>query len=265
MRNERERIGITLTEMAERTGYAKSYLSTIETGQSRARSEVISKVIAKYEEVLGLDQGTLLSGLSNETSISRIRPIGSAPASNLASTQDPINFRDSLPTVVLANLIGRSKRRIWILENWIGDDLRNLADSFLEADKRGVDIQIAILQENSPFSEQRTADLRLDPDLQQIDTDQLIIANKRLLASWLKQTQHMHVRVHNTLPSIQVIIIDDTAEVGFYFHGITSRGGPQLEVPIYREGEVKQYTTLGFYLEKEFEYVWGKATDFSPR
>jgi hypothetical protein len=75
----------------------------------------------------------------------------------------------------------------------------------------------------------------------------------------------MEVMEYNTLPSIQLIIIDDGRWIGIYFHGITSRGGPQLDVPLYQDDKEKLPTTLGFYLLKEFEYVWGKATDFNSR
>jgi len=246
--------------MAELTRYAKSHLSNIETGQSNVSADIITK----YEEILGLERGVLLSGQGGETSPSRTRPIGDTMPPAPTNPESLFRFRDSLPTVVFANLIAQSKHRIWILENWVGDDLRNLAGSFLDADRRGVEIKIAILQENSPFSEQRTAELRLGSDLRPFDSNLLILENKRFLGQWLKETQHMEVKTHSSLPSIQIIIIDDTAEVGFYFHGQTSRGGPQLVVPIHQEGSVTQYTTLGFYLEKEFEYVWSKAAAFNP-
>jgi transcriptional regulator with XRE-family HTH domain len=258
MRDEREKQQISLTKMAELTGYAKSHLSTIENARSKPNLEVI----AKYEEVLKMERGSLSSMLGGEPPILRSRPTGGLVPAALTNPQESIVIRQSLPTAVLSNLIAQSEHRIWILENWIGDDLRYLADAFIEADARGVEIKIALLKEDTPFANQRTTDLRLDPEIQQIDTRQLIMGNKRLLGNWLKQTQHMQVREHNSLPSIQIIIIDDVGLVGFYLHGMTSRGGPQLEVPILKEGRGKQYSALGFHLEKEFGYVWDEATEF---
>jgi len=257
LREERERRQISLSKMAELTSYAKSHLSNIETGQSNANSDII----AKYEEVLGLERGALSSGQNVESPTSRTRSSGDMLTHSVINPKDSVSVRDSLPTVVLANLIAQSTSRIWILEIWIGDDLRYLKDSFLDADARGVEIKITLLNEESPFADQRTRDLMIDSMTPLADTRQMISENKRLLKSWSKDAKNMEVREHHTLPSFQLIIIDNLALVGLYFHGITSRGGSQLEVDIFKDMNRGLYSPFGFYLLKEFEFVWNQSKD----
>lgn len=59
VRSSRERMGLTLTALAQRAGCAKSYLSMIENG--RRRSPASREVLSAIERALQLPAGTLLS------------------------------------------------------------------------------------------------------------------------------------------------------------------------------------------------------------
>lgn len=58
IRQRREKLGLTLDEVARRTGYSKPYLSTVETG--RVKNPPGDQLLQRLEEVLGFDRGTLI-------------------------------------------------------------------------------------------------------------------------------------------------------------------------------------------------------------
>src|SRR5579859_8149975 len=62
MRLARQQKGITLTVMAQETGYSKSYLSTVENGIALPSTELV----AAYESNLGLERGKLAEILKRQ-------------------------------------------------------------------------------------------------------------------------------------------------------------------------------------------------------
>jgi len=58
IRQQREKVGLTLDEVSRKTGYSKPYLSTIETG--RVKNPPGDDLLQKLEKILELESGLLL-------------------------------------------------------------------------------------------------------------------------------------------------------------------------------------------------------------
>ena len=58
IRDRREKLGLTLDEMKQRTGFSKPYLSTIETG--KVKNPPSDELLSKLETILKFEQKMLL-------------------------------------------------------------------------------------------------------------------------------------------------------------------------------------------------------------
>lgn len=58
IRDQREKLGLTLEEVSRQSGYSKPYLSTVETG--RVKNPPADELLVKLEQLLGFESGLLL-------------------------------------------------------------------------------------------------------------------------------------------------------------------------------------------------------------
>lgn len=166
---------------------------------------------------------------------------------------------ETLDVAVLKARIAESKQRVFILENWICQNLNELEDALYQAVSNSASLKILLLDPDSVFAKQRSFDL----DHEEHHVPHLIrgnIASLKLLHKKLHM-ENLEVRLHNSLPSLQMFICDDEALVGFFMHRVDSQYNPQLHVSI--KDNMRKHTTIGKRIENEFEVIWRNATPVS--
>jgi len=248
----RERRGLSKNALAQAANLSGSYISLLLRGEKKAPSP---QTIAGLTKALGLD--------SEETE-ELAKAAGVNPADlNLGDRMVTKRLRGGIsPTAagldtVYADLsedlieerILEAEERIRIQDTWIPDP-RRFRKAFIEASKKGVHIEVLILNHESKFANQRGLDLQYHTGQyvsEQIKED---IHEFEFLDD---AGVHIEVRLYDSLPSIQQIIYDQCRFIGFFLHGERSDLAPQLEIR-------DQETILGKFFEEEFERVW-KASE----
>src|SRR5262249_46625229 len=117
LRRQRRRLGLTLDELAGRTGISKPYLSLIETG--RVPNPPSDEKLRKLEQSLGFTPGELLTQAHLQRTPRDVRAVlakliegqgarGKAQAIEHKSTLAPVNLDDAYLSGVLHDLVEKS-------------------------------------------------------------------------------------------------------------------------------------------------------------
>lgn len=119
MRQARQAKNISLTELAERAGFTKGYLSSVENGNGTPSMDVI----LAYERELELDEGTLMSLLGNVAAPRgrRHRLSTNGTSSSLDHQPHVIKNKDIVNAPVIKQFYGR-KEESANLKKWVIDD-----------------------------------------------------------------------------------------------------------------------------------------------
>src|SRR2546423_3945101 len=122
LRRQRRRLGLTLDELAGKTGISKPYLSLIETG--RVPNPPSDEKLRKLEQTLGFTAGELITQAHLQRTPRDVRAVlqrlietkGSAfkiqgaakNGASVAATLNPIDLDDAYLSGVLQDLVDRS-------------------------------------------------------------------------------------------------------------------------------------------------------------
>lgn len=150
---------------------------------------------------------------------------------------------------------------IVIVSTWIpGLDI--IGGAIGSALGRGARASVLMLHPDSPVAQLRTRPLQGSPQ-RRFRQDRVrpgvhhcldvLAALANALDPGLRR--NLHVRLYDSLPSISVYGIDDTALVSFYVHGQPAVSTPYLEI---RGGE----TTMGDLVAREVSALWALGEEF---
>src|SRR5205085_11566183 len=116
LRRQRRRLGLTLDELAGRTGISKPYLSLIETG--RVPNPPSDEKLRRLEQSLGFTAGELLTQAHLQRTPRDVRAVlakliegagkGSGSANGASASSDPIDLDDVYLSGVLQELVEKS-------------------------------------------------------------------------------------------------------------------------------------------------------------
>jgi len=126
LRRQRRRLGLTLDELAGRTGISKPYLSLIETG--RVPNPPSDEKLRKLEQTLGFTAGELLTQAHLQRTPRDVRAMlsrlmqksngevasatVSAPSQSATATADPINLDDAYLSGALQDFVEKNSGNI---------------------------------------------------------------------------------------------------------------------------------------------------------
>jgi hypothetical protein len=152
--------------------------------------------------------------------------------------------------------IVESKDRVYFSDTSL--NLKEFAEAFQQTGINKVPLRVLLPDPKSPMARERWMNLygsQNKEDLQYVS--RLNIAALTALCK-KHSLENMELRLHSTMPALQIFICDNVATIGFYFYGKDSQVAPQLEVLI--KDKKGEYTLLGKYIEGEFETRWNLAT-----
>jgi hypothetical protein len=193
------------------------------------------------ELLIPMTQSTLTSILQDAASIQDIGIIAVKPHINYAE---------------LRNRIVQSKERVSLSDTSIFYQFKEFEESFKQTALHKIPLRILLLDPKSPVAKQRLIDLHRERG----QLDHVAKLNTASITTPFKKIslENLELRLHSTMPAMQIFICDNKATVGFYFHGQDSLLLPQLEVLI--KNEKGEYTPFGRLIEAEFEKKWNIAT-----
>lgn len=168
-----------------------------------------------------------------------------------------VDTHDILPFPEIKYKISHAKKRIRVLHTFI-DDPRQYKDSFLSATKNNkCNIQILLLNPDSPYAKQRSSDVWPHDELNSPD-EEYVSKQIRYAISVLRnmtsigELKNVEVRLYDCLPSIAMYIIDDQVVFGFFLLGTKTDSASQITV----SGD----SHLGRDMLDEFEVRWNKSS-----
>jgi transcriptional regulator with XRE-family HTH domain len=259
LRADRNMDGKTL---AEKAGLSTAYVSLLIRGERRAPSEEVLAALAtalklNVEERKQLTQAAIESESSESTSKLSKKQKARKPLDERveASAAGIEGVHPYLSESLLYERIVNAHALIRIQDTWLPDP-RSYRASFAEAFARNkaLRVEILLLKPESVFAKLRATDLKARTEH--------YVSEQILDALFEFQTLadsgfDIEVRTYESSPSIQQIVCDDQALVGFFLHGERSDLAPQLDVQI-------KDSLLGEFLRDEFEYVWQTAQPVVP-
>lgn len=140
-----------------------------------------------------------------------------------------LNLTSSLDFNLLKKGIESSNIRIYILDNWICENLNALESQLVDALNRGVDIKIALLNPESEIAKQRSRDLK--------KSDHNFVSNQ--IRSNIDDLKTIFSKCHNpnltvvlysSLPTVELFVFDDELIYGNFLVGIESRYNPHIQL-----------------------------------
>lgn len=159
---------------------------------------------------------------------------------------------DAFDIDTLRDGIKNSKKNVSILDNFIAEDISRVETALVNANARGVSVRVIILNPESESAKQRSLDLGHDtPDYVQGRIKRNIRIFKELQSK--HKLNKLEVKAHRSLPSLQILIFDNKAYAGFFFHGHESSAGKHLKIYFFHN---EKRTTFGEDINEEFETVW---------
>jgi transcriptional regulator with XRE-family HTH domain len=229
LRSERIKKGLDLDQIAQRTGFSKTYLSPAESGTGN----ITVGILETYERVLGLDEGYFLDAALSQAEIQRAnhRAIPATPMPEEQLEADSLIEVDSLTIIKLRRLALQARKRIWIMDNWIGNDVEDffhaIHDVFNRSDELRVEVVITDPLHGGGGRRMRDLELgAIEAKRPAILMDQTIHALHKMM-EWPHQ-ERINVRFHRLLPSCQFYLFDEVGYVGFHLHRHASREAVQI-------------------------------------
>jgi hypothetical protein len=193
------------------------------------------------ELLIPMTQASLTNILQDAASIQEMGIIAVKPRINYAE---------------LRNCIVQSKERVYLSDTTLFQELNELEEAFQQTALHKIPLRILLLDPKSPVAKQRLIDLHRERGhLGHVSKLNIAITTTPFKKISL---ENLELRLHSTMPAMQIFICDNKATVGFYFHGQDSQLLPQLEVLI--KNEKGEYTPFGRLIEAEFEKRWNIAT-----
>ncbi len=160
-----------------------------------------------------------------------------------------LSLHSELPEKSFFSKLKKSKEQIKIFQTWI-PGMKPLPSALIEAAKRGVDVQILLIQPQSEFAKQRTIDMRWSPTKPFEAFDNLLwIIQKHNL----QDVENFQVKFYNCLPPFLLYSIDDWMLLGIYWHPNGATTGLTLEL-----GKTPESNDI--LVHKTFNAIWDSNT-----
>lgn len=160
----------------------------------------------------------------------------------------------------------QAQRELKILSTWTGvTNIENYGDLLLDTVRRGVLVQILLLDPSSEIARQRSLDLHLGSAKQSVDTEKVprtTRANIQRFADLYPELDglsgQLELRLYSVSPPFALYIADEGVLVGFFVHSARMTDFPVLEVRL--------DSVFGEQLQAEFDRIWNNSTpiDLSP-
>ncbi|MDP4507019.1 hypothetical protein [Nonomuraea turcica] len=157
------------------------------------------------------------------------------------------NVFDELPRDDVRDELNNSKHNVMVLDTWIGEP-EFLLKCMAKAASHNATVRILILDSESPSTKARSQDLNLG---ETYIADSLATNRARLLAL-ANEHNTVQVKQYNALPSMQIFAGDNTAFIGFFWHGKPSPNGTNLRISL--------DSAFGEQLVQEFDELWKNAS-----
>jgi len=258
------RPGMTKKELADRAGVSAGYVTNLIRGEKRAPSEeVINKLVVALE-LDDEERAQLLRAAREATETTDADPSVTSPRKPKAtqSLGGIVDISKELSYRIFEEWIYNAEESVRIQETWLAANPTLFKDALEEASKKGVIIQVLLINPHSAAARQRSVDLWL-PRKVTLDAPEAELVPKMVKANlWeFKLLRNrgiaVEVKLYDALPNFATYACDDHAFVGFYTHGYQSDVALQLHI----EGVD---TPFGGMIKDEFEMLWnvGEAVNW---
>jgi hypothetical protein len=184
---------------------------------------------------------------------------------NLVETKNQVRLSTSLSEVGISGAVAKQTETLYeefcsspedelkILQTYFGS-LRALPIGLFNAAKRGVKVQILILDPDNNMIRQRLRDVGL-PDSVQVHKDSMERL-KLLIKRYNPPRKYFEVRLYNRIPPFAMYKADNRIRVGFFWHGEHSPTGPHIFID-------DSNSLLGKFAQNTFADIWRTSTIFS--
>ncbi len=217
--------------------------------EERLLEKMKAAFLPALEGMLVRHMNELLIPMTQATLTSIFQDIGSIQDMGIIAVKPHINYEE------LRNRIVQSQERVSLSDTSIFYQLKELEEAFKQTALHKIPLRILLLDPKSPVAKQRLIDLHRErgqlDHASKLNTASITTPFKKL------SLENLELRLHSSMPAMQIFICDNKATVGFYFHGQDSLILPQLEVLI--KNEKGKYTPFGRLIEAEFEKRWNIA------
>lgn len=193
-----------------------------------------------------------LDTLENTTSTlqSSIEKFNSLSISNVIDA-GIFNAYNSFSQVGLDDFFDRTNERIRILQTWF-PTADPFPPAFIRAVKRGVFVDILLLDPASEVAKQRLRDFHRSeqsplPNLS-VETIYSVLDRNRC------PTDKVTIRYYRNVPPFSMYAADDRMLMGFYWLYAGSTAGPNIEIR-------SESSIFSVYINRTFQHIWNGATD----
>jgi hypothetical protein len=218
--------------------------------EERLLEKMKASFLPVLEDMFVGHMNELLIPITQATLTSILQDTASIQAMGIIAVKPHINYGE------LRNRIAQSKERVYLSDTSIFYQFREFEEAFKQTALHKIPLRVLLLDPKSPVAKQRFIDLYRERG----QLDHASKLNAAIITAPFKKLslENLELRLHSTMPAMQIIMCDNKATVGFYFHGQDSLILPQLEVII--KNEKGEYTSFGRLIEAEFEKRWNIAT-----
>lgn len=168
-----------------------------------------------------------------------------------------------LPHAQLVDKFEGAERSIRILQTWSGD-FNAIGYVLARAAKKGCEVNILLLNPDSPQAEQRGRDLGYEDAtaVRALIRNDLSTLRKSARQCTEEARGRIKVKLYSSTPIMPIYGYDDTNVVGTYWRGRHSQEGPQYELvrPESADGHPDGELYLAEAVDEHFNAIWNDET-----